>query len=221
MEKINVLIADDHEIYRDGLKLMFNKQKEIKVIGEADNGVDLVELALKLKPQIILTDIKMPGLNGIESTQKIISQNQNIGIIALSMYDDNDLIISMLEAGAKGYLQKNANREQIIDAIKTVALGQVYYCNNTSDSLTKLIYNSKKFNPYINKKVVEFTERELEVITLICKEYSTKQIAEKFFLSFRTIEGIKLKIQEKINASNTTGIVIYAVKNGLVDLDKI
>ncbi|MBS4042234.1 MAG: response regulator transcription factor [Chitinophagaceae bacterium] len=221
MEKINIVIADDHEIYRDGLKLMFQKQKEIKVIGEVDNGQDLVAIAQKLQPDVILTDIKMPILNGIESTLKIVSSNHNIGIIALSMYDDNDLIVEMLEAGAKGYLQKNANKEQIIDAIKTVALGQVYYCNSTSESLTKLIYKSKIFNPYLNKKVIEFTDRELEVITLICKEYSTKQIAEKFFLSLRTIEGIKLKIQEKINASNTTGIVIYAVKNGLVDLESI
>lgn len=221
MEKINILIADDHEIYRDGLKLMFQKQKGIKVIGEADNGLDLVTLAQNLKPHIILTDIKMPILNGIESTQKIVSSDSNIGIIALSMYEDNDLIIAMLEAGAKGYLQKNANKEQIIDAIRTVALGQVYYCNSTSSILTKLIYSSKQFNPYKNKTTIQFTDRELEVIILICKEFSTKQIADKLFLSTRTIEGVKLKIQEKIGASNTTGIVIYAVKNGLIDLEKI
>lgn len=220
MEKISVLIADDHEVYRDGLKLMLNKQKEVMLIGEADNGIDLVSLAIKTQPQVILTDIKMPLLNGIDATKQLMTVNSNFGIIALSMYDENDLVLKMLEAGAKGYLQKNANKEQICEAIKAVALGKTYYCNNTSSNLAKLIYNSNQFNPHKNKHDIHFTSRELEVITLICQEYSTKRIAEKLFLSDRTIEGIKSKIEEKIKVSNTLGIIVYAVKNGLVDLSK-
>ena len=212
---IKLLIADDHEIFRDGFKLMLTKYNEITLAGEASNGEELVELALKVEPDVIITDIKMPVMDGIEATKKIIEHFPDMGIIGLSMYDDDDLIVEMLEAGAKGYLIKNAGKEQITEAIKTVYNNDPYYCKTTSHKLTSMIAKSR-FNPYKKAAKVEFTERELEIIEQICKEMTNKEIGDKLFLSVRTVEGHRLKILEKMNVKNTVGLVVYAIKNGLV-----
>ncbi|MES2775371.1 MAG: response regulator transcription factor [Bacteroidota bacterium] len=212
---IKIVIADDHEIFRDGFKLMLSKQKDIQLVGEAANGRDLVELVNQLLPDLVITDIKMPVMDGIEAAKKIAAQHPDMGIIGLSMFDEDDLIIDMLEAGAKGYLLKNANKEQITEAIKTVYEGSPYYCKTTSTKLTQMIAKSK-FNPYRKKEVIEFSDREHEIIGLICQELTNKEIADKLFLSIRTVEGHRLKIMEKMNVKNPVGLVVYALKNGMV-----
>jgi DNA-binding NarL/FixJ family response regulator len=212
---IKLLIADDHEIFRDGFKLILSKYPEIALAGEAANGKELLELTIRLNPDVILTDIKMPIMDGIEATQKILEHFPDKGVIGLSMYDDDELIIEMLEAGAKGYLIKNAGKDQIIEAIKTVHNGDPYYCKTTSHKLTQLIAKSR-FNPYRKNKKVEFSEREKEIITCICAEMTNKEIGDKLFISVRTVEGHRLKILEKMNVKNTVGLVVYAIKNGIV-----
>ncbi len=213
---IKLLIADDHEIFRDGFKLMLTKYPDITLCGEAENGSQLVELANKIIPDVIITDIKMSIMDGIEATKKIMHLLPDTGIIGLSMFDEDDLIIDMLEAGAKGYLLKNAGKEQIIEAIKTVYNDEPYYCKNTSRKLTQMIASSK-FNPYKKQEIVYFSEREIEIIELICKEQTNKEIADKLFLSVRTVEGHRLKILEKMNVKNTVGLVVYAIKKGIVE----
>lgn len=214
---IKIIIADDHEMYRDGFRLMLTKQKDIQLVAEAENGRELFELVALHKPDVVVTDIKMPLMDGIEATQKITEIFPDTGVICLSMFDEDDLIIDMLEAGAKGYLLKNSGKEQIAEAIKTVYNGDVYYCKTTSRKLTGLIAKSK-FNPYTKKSKVVFSEREKEIIELICKEKSNKEIAEKLFLSVRTVEGHRLNILEKMGAKNSVGVVIYAMKEKLVSL---
>lgn len=214
MSTIRIIIADDHEIFRDGFKLMLTKQKDIDLIGEAENGKELFELTEKLQPHVVITDIKMPIMDGIEATKAISSKFEDIGIIGLSMFDEDDLIIDMLEAGAKGYLLKNANKEQIIDAITTVYNGDPYYCKTTSNKLTQMIAKSR-FNPYHKKEKTEFTDREKEIIQLICQELTNKEISDKLFLSSRTVEGHRLKIMEKMSVKNPVGLIVYAIKNGL------
>jgi DNA-binding NarL/FixJ family response regulator len=217
LNDIKIIIADDHEIFRDGFKLMLSKQKDIQLIGEAANGRELVELVNEHIPDLVITDIKMPIMDGIEAAKKIAAQFPDMGIIGLSMFDEDDLIIDMLEAGAKGYLLKNANKEQIIEAIKTVYNGDPYYCKTTSNKLTQMIAKSK-FNPYRKKEAIEFSDREQEIITLVCKELTNKEIADKLFLSSRTVEGHRLKIMEKMNVKNPVGLVVYALKHGLVKM---
>lgn len=212
---IRLIIADDHEIFRDGFKLMLTRYPEIILIGEAANGNELVQLAAELQPDVIITDIKMPIMDGIEATKKIIERFPDMGIIGLSMYDDDELIVEMLEAGAKGYLIKNAGKEQITEAIKTVYMNDPYYCKTTSHKLTNMIAKSR-FNPYKKTPRVEFSEREIEIIELVCKELTNKEIGDKLFLSARTVEGHRLKILEKMNVKNTVGLVVYAIKNGIV-----
>jgi DNA-binding NarL/FixJ family response regulator len=212
---IKLIIADDHEIFRDGFKLMLSKFPEIKLVGEAANGRELLELIEKENPDVILTDIKMPVMDGIEATKKIVELYPDKGIIGLSMYDDDELIIEMLEAGAKGYLIKNAGKEQIIEAIKTVYKDEPYYCRTTSNKLTQMIAKSR-FNPYKKTTKAEFSEREKEIIACICDEMTNKEIGDKLFISVRTVEGHRLKILEKMNVKNTVGLVVYAIKNGIV-----
>jgi DNA-binding NarL/FixJ family response regulator len=212
---IQLLMADDHEIFRDGFKLMLTKYPDIVLVGEAENGKELLELTQKLQPDVIITDIKMPVMDGIEAAKKISELFPDIGIIGLSMFDEDDLIVDMLEAGAKGYLIKNAGKEQITEAIRTVYNNDPYYCKTTSHKLTSMIARSR-FNPYKKAAKVEFSEREIEIIDLICNEMTNKEISDKLFISIRTVEGHRLKILEKMNVKNTVGLVVYAIKMGLV-----
>ncbi len=216
---IKIIIADDHEIFRDGLKLMLSKYPEIIIAGEAENGKELIELTNNLQPDVILTDIKMPLMDGIEATKKITASYPQIGIIGLSMFDEDDLIIDMLEAGAKGYLLKNSDKKEIIDAITAVYNQQAYYCRNTGKKLLQMIASSK-YNPYIKKAQPSFSEREKEIIKLICLEHTNKEIGEKLFLSSRTVEGHRVNILEKMNVKNTVGLVVYAIKNNIYSPEK-
>jgi DNA-binding NarL/FixJ family response regulator len=211
---IKLLIADDHEIFRDGFKLMLSKFTDIQLVGEAADGKELVELTKKLKPNVIITDIKMPVMDGVEATKIIATKYPNIGIIGLSMFDEDDLIIDMLEAGAKGFLLKNAGKLEITEAVRTVFNREPYYCKSISHKLAGLIARSQ-FNPYQRTEKVEFSDREKEIIDLICKELSAKEIADKLFISFRTVEWHRLNILEKMHVKNTVGLVVYAIKNGL------
>ncbi|MEI9943721.1 MAG: response regulator transcription factor [Chitinophagaceae bacterium] len=211
---IRVVIADDHEIFREGFDVMLKKNSEIELIGEAANGKALVELAGKLQPDIVITDIKMPVMDGIEATKVLAEKYPAIHVIALSMFDDENLIVEMLEAGAKGYLVKNAHKTEIIDAIKSVYNDTAYYCNHTTHRLAQMIAKSH-FNPYKMKPKPEFNAKEKEIICLICREFSNKQMATELNLSIRTIEGYREKILEKIEAKNAAGIVVYAIKNGI------
>lgn len=215
-DKIKLVIADDHEIFRDGLALMLSKQKNLELAGQAENGKELVEMVNSLNPDIILTDIKMPIMDGVEAARLILEKNADRRIIALSMFDEENLIVDMLETGAKGYLLKNADKQEILDAISTVYENNNYYCRLTSARLATMIVKSK-FNPYKKSKPVEFSDREKEIIQYICQQLTAQQIADKLFLSKRTVEGYRTKILEKMNVKNTAGVVIFALKHQLID----
>jgi DNA-binding NarL/FixJ family response regulator len=215
-DQINIILADDHEIFRDGFRVMIKKIPGLNLIGEASNGQELVALSKKLHPDVIITDIKMPVMDGIDATKQLSVLLPGIGIIALSMFDEENLIVDMLEAGARGYMLKNASKDEIITAIKTVHNNQTYFCVNTSARLTQMIAQSN-YNPYKKSIKPVFTEKEVNVIKLICQEYSNKEIADMLSLSKRTVEGYREKILEKINAKNTVGIVVYAIKHKIYE----
>jgi DNA-binding NarL/FixJ family response regulator len=153
-------------------------------------------------------------MDGAAAARHLAEHYPHIGIIALTMFDEDDLIIEMLEAGAKGYLLKNADKHEIVEAIKSVYTQQPYYCRHTSTKLAQMVAKSK-FNPYKQQVKPEFNEREQEIIRDICSGLTSKQIAEKIFLSVRTVEGLRMKIMEKMDVKNTAGIIIYAIKHNL------
>ncbi|MGX5820624.1 response regulator [Chitinophaga lutea] len=212
---IRLAVADDHEIFLDGLALMLSRQEHITLVGQASDGRDLVELALREKPDVIMTDIKMPRMDGIAATRELLRQLPDTRIIALSMFDEEDQIVEMLEAGAKGYLLKNADKQEILDAITHVYEDKVYYCKTTSAKLAGMIARSR-FNPYKQREQVVFTDREQEIIRLICQQLTAQQIGQRIFLSKRTVEGYRTRILEKMNVRNTAGVVMYALKHHLV-----
>jgi DNA-binding NarL/FixJ family response regulator len=210
--RIRIVLADDHEILRDGFRVMLKKQTSVELVGEGGDGEELIKLVEELQPDVVITDIKMPKLDGISATKILTKKFPHIGVISLSMFDEENLIIEMLEAGAKGYLLKNAHKNEIIAAVESVFNNQTYYCNHTSRKLTKMIAESS-FNPNRRISKPEFSEREISVMRFICQELSNREIALHLKLSVRTIEGYRERIQEKISARNTAGIVVYAIKN--------
>ncbi len=214
---IKIVIADDHEIYRDGLKMVLKKEKTFSIVGEAKNGKELLEIVFKENPDVIITDIVMPEMDGIAAMKEIVAHKPNACCIALSMFNEENMIVEMLEAGALGYLLKNAEKEEIFEAVKTVVKNQPYYCRTTSAKLVTLISKSR-FNPYKNRPQVHFSEREAMVIKLICQEKNNSEISKEMFVSARTIEGYRRRIMNKMSVKGTAGIALYAIKNGIVKI---
>lgn len=217
---INIIIADDHEIFLDGLAMMLSRQKGFNVCGRATNGQQLLEIVDEKKPDVVLTDIKMPILDGIASTRQMLKLQPYLKVVALSMFNEENLIVEMLEAGAKGYLLKNAHKNEITDAIVSVYENKNYYCAQTTTLLAGMIVRSK-FSAAKHEPVIELSEREKAIIQMICKQQTAQEIADKVYLSKRTVEGYRIKIFEKIKAKNIAGLIIFALKNELVREDEL
>jgi DNA-binding NarL/FixJ family response regulator len=214
-DRIRLIIADDHEIFRDGLALLLSKQEQFVLVGQAANGQELVRLVAELRPHIVLTDIKMPYLDGISASKLMLRQFPDLKIIALSMFDEENLIVEMLEAGARGYLLKNADKREILEGIACVQQGNIFYCRHTSAHLASLIVRSR-FDPLRKHPETLFTDRERDIIRLICRQNTAQEIGDQLFLSKRTVEGYRTRILEKMEAKNTAGVVVFALKHNLI-----
>jgi two-component system, NarL family, response regulator NreC len=212
---IRLVIADDHEIFRDGLALMLSKQDSLSLVGQAGDGKELVQLVTEQRPDLVITDIKMPKLDGIAASKLLLRENPELKIIALSMFDEENLIVEMLETGAKGYLLKNADKKEILEAIFAVYEGEIFYCRDTTARLATLIVKSK-FDPHKKKISALFTDREKEIIRLICLQCTAQEIGDRLFLSKRTVEGYRTRILEKMDARNTAGVVVFALRQGMI-----
>lgn len=219
---VRIILADDHEIFRDGFNSFLQHREDIQLIGEASNGEQLVRQVSTLVPDVVLTDIKMPVMNGIQATKIISEKHPEVGIIALTMFGEEGMIINMLEAGAMGYVLKSADKKEIAEAIHTVAKHLPYYCSTTNNKLAQLIAHSR-FNPNDQSVKPRFTNKEKVIVCLICDGFTTREIAAKLHLSIRTIEAYREKILEKTNSKNTAGIVMFAVTEGVYirDINKI
>jgi two-component system response regulator NreC len=208
------MIADDHQIFREGFFTLFKKRNDIIVVGEAEDGKELLKLAKTLKPDVVFMDIKMPVMDGIEATAALKKQLPATKVIALSMFNDDNLILEMMDAGAKGYLLKNTHKTEVANAIFAVCNDEVYYCKETSDKLIRLLSKSQVQDGTDNKPPF-FTPKEISIITQICKGHSNKEMSDTLHLSIRTIEGYRNKIHEKMKVHNTAGIVVYAIKHSI------
>ncbi|MFT4024631.1 MAG: response regulator transcription factor [Flavihumibacter sp.] len=209
-----LLLADDHELLRMGFRAILRKLPDIEVTDEAADGVELLEKAIQLKPDVIITDINMPHMDGIEATRLINARLPDLPVIALTMFEDDSLLLDMLEAGARGYVLKNTGKDEILRAIQTVMAGRPYYCDKTSARLATLIGKSR-FKPCRQKERLDFTEREAEIIALLCRECSNKEVSEKLGVSQRTVESHRERIFEKMGVRNIAGLVVFAIKNGI------
>jgi DNA-binding NarL/FixJ family response regulator len=215
MEKIKIAIADDYAIFRDGLKVGLKPDKNLQVVLEAANGIELLK-ALEHEPvDVILMDLKMPLMDGIEATKIIKKKNDTTKILAVTMYDDDKFIIHLMEIGANGYLLKNAEPEEIRKAIYSVYESGYYFNDIVNKTLLKKLVLKSNIKPSF-KEDIDFSERELEVLKLICGEKTAQEIGQQIFLSSRSVEGIRLRLIDKVGVRNTAGLVMFAVKNGIV-----
>lgn len=217
-KKIKVVIADDHALFRKGMASIIENFENVEVVGEAGNGIELMERIKECDPDIVLLDLKMPEMDGMEANRHIQKTYPRVKVVVLSMYDDDKFIIHLIEMGANGYLLKNAEPQEVEDALHAVMETGFYFNNHVSRVMLKGLISKQKSKPNFDDKV-EFTARELEVLQLICKEHTNVEIANKLYLSTRTIDGYRNKLLLKTGAKNTAGIVMYAVKHGLVDTD--
>jgi len=211
---IRLLLADDHEIFRDGMRCLFEREPGIELVAEASNGMQLLQLAALYQPDVILTDIQMPGMNGIEATRLLSEQHPDIPVVALTSYDETYSVIDMLTAGARGYLLKDAHKTEIVEAIETVNRQQHYYCKTTEQRLKKLI-TGNIFNPVAQVKKLKLSARERQVLKLICDQKCSKEISDMLKISVRTVEIFRKKLILKTGSINTAGLVLYAVNNRL------
>ena len=220
IQPINVIIADDHVLYRAGVKTALSSKKDIKVIAEADNGSHLLMLLKAIQPDVILLDIQMPIMDGITALGEIKKLYPNIKVIMLTMMDDHSMITRLMEAGANSYLTKTSDSEIIYEAIRT-CFEQEYYFNSMTNKA--LLHNLKQKNPIMPAKVMtedaRLTEKEITILKLMCEEKSTREIAEAVELSPRTVEAIRDKLKTKTGSKSTAGLIMYAVKHKLLDED--
>jgi DNA-binding NarL/FixJ family response regulator len=212
LQKIRIAIADDHQICRDGLISMLDPEF-YEIVGEAENGEKIIEIVSQSLPDIILMDIQMSKMDGIEATKIITDKFPSVHIIALTMHGQESYITEMLDAGASGYLLKTALKVEILEAIKSASQNKQYYCKSTTTSITKIIKRKNRNSK--TKLSYDLTETDIKILKLICDEYNSEAIGRLLFLSKRTIDGARLRIQLKINVSSTAGIIKFALENGI------
>jgi DNA-binding NarL/FixJ family response regulator len=216
MSKIKIAIADDYKIFREGLKVGLSSDDTFQVILEADNGEDLLKELETKSPDVILMDLKMPIMDGMEATKEVRKKYPSIKVLVVSMYEDDKFIIHLMENGANGYLLKNTEPDEIRRSIYAVHENGYYFNDLVNKALLKKLVLKNNLKPSFNKNV-ELTERELQVLKLICEEKTANEIGKEIFLSPRSVEGIRQRLIEKIGVRNTAGLVLFAIKNGLVD----
>jgi DNA-binding NarL/FixJ family response regulator len=215
MEK-DILICDDHKIFREGLRALLEKEPGVKVVGEARDGIEAVRLAKELSPDIIIMDISMPGLNGIEASRKLIKARKAARIIALSMHNDRKYVTEIFKAGARAYLLKDSAFEELMDAIKAVNCGRFFL----SAGITSLVLSDYIKGPTGDPRspFTLLSAREREVLQLLAEGLRTKEISHKLVLCVKTVETHRKKIMEKLGIASIAGLTRYAVKEGLVSL---
>lgn len=217
MDLIKLAIADDHKIFREGLKFTLEDYAQLNLIIEATNGKDLIAQIINHKPDVILMDIKMPEMDGMQAITHIHQHFPDIKILVLSMHNEDKYILNAMRLGASGYLLKNAEPEEILDAIVNVHTKGFYFNDDLSVTMAKELLGIN-FMHRLHEKDARLNEREIEVLKLICEEYCNTEIADKLFLSVRTVEGYRTRLFEKVGSKNIAGLVIYAVKSGIITI---
>jgi DNA-binding NarL/FixJ family response regulator len=213
---IKVAIADDHKIFRKGVIHSLKPYHNIKFVLEAENGEELIQGVESAKPDIILMDLKMPVKDGIETTKYLNKHYPSIRILILTMYEDERFVGHLMDSGANGYLLKSTDPEEIKQGITDVMRTGFYLNNFVNRVLIKKNYAKQKFNPSLNSEVI-ISEREKEVLSLVCMEYTAQEIAQKMEISSRTVEAIKDRLMERFGVKNSVGLVFFAMKNSLID----
>lgn len=213
---LNVIIADDHALFRAGVKTALSLKKDIRIIGEADNGQQLLHLLRHLEPDVILLDIQMPVMDGITALPEIKKLYPGVRIIMLTMHNDHSMISRLMELGANAYLTKNSDSEVIYEAIKTCYANEYYFNDLTNKALLDGLRTKRNADTFAPAEV-KLSDKEKHILKLMCDEKSTKEIADLVALSPRTVEAIRDKLKSKTGVKSVAGLIMYAVKSGIIE----
>ncbi len=208
--KKRVFIVEDHAIFREGLKRVISEMDDVELVGEAENGAIFLEKLKKVTPDIVLMDIQMPVMDGIEATEKALKYDPSLKILVISMFGEEEYVYSMVEKGVCGFILKTSGIQDLAKAINRVSEGQQYY----SEEIMGLLVKKVRQIDAVEK--ISFSEKEMEVLRLLCKGFANNEIADKLFLSVRTVEGYRNKLLQKTGSVNVINLVIYALRNKLV-----
>ena len=216
--KIRLMLADDHVVVRSGLRMLLDVRPDIEIVGEAESGREAVEKAKTLRPDVILMDIQMPDMNGIEATERLKEVAPDTAVLALTMHEDDHYFFEMLHAGAAGYLPKRAAPDELLEAIRTVSKGEVFLYPSLA---TRLVQDYLKRAESGDQPLVQddLTPRELEVLTLIAEAMTNPEIADELVISVKTVDRHRENIMRKLNMHSRIDLVKYAIKMGLIELD--
>lgn len=215
---ITIIIIEDLPIVLEGIRLLLNQVSDFRVVAEYANGQEFINNIDNVTADIILTDIDMPVLNGIETTQLATELHPDIKILALSMYSDTKYYSEMIRVGAKGFVLKQSSMQELELAIREVNNGKNFFSKELLENVIVTMKNTDAVPQKKDEDTCMCTEREIEFLTLLCKGYSNKELAENLFVSVKTIESYKAKLMEKTATKNTAGLIIWAIKNRIVEL---
>ena len=215
--KYKIILVDDHCLFRDTLKFVLLQLENIEVIAEASNGLEFLELIDKMMPDLVLMDISMPVLDGIEATRRAIAKYPGIRIIALSMFGGEEYYQKMLQAGVKGFVLKESGSDELINAINTVISGEYYFSREILNEMVCTISSKREHNAGAGQDQ-KLSKREIQILSLICNGLSNNEIADKLSISQRTVEGHRSNIIHKTESKNPIHLVLYAVRNNLVEI---
>ena len=214
MSKIKVMIVDDHAIMRDGIRALLNLHDDIQIVAEASEGNEALEKAEELTPDVVIMDIAMPGMDGLEAARRIKNKNLGVKILVLTQHDNKEYILSVIKTGASGYVPKRALGSELVSAIRAVHKGDSFLYPSAATALMEEYLQQAEEEPYDR-----LTQREREILKLIADGYSSREIADMLFISMKTTQGHRAKIMEKLNLHNRTELIKYAMRKGLVSLD--
>jgi len=215
-DKIKVAIADDHTLFRRGMIAILKSYKQLDVVGEAADGEEVVELVAKKSPEVLLLDLAMPKSVGFETIKTIAGRYPATRVIVVSMYDTDSHIVQAVEAGASGYLSKNADPEEIFLAIESAHTNGFYFTERTNKLMLQRLYQKKKLAPVFTGEVLKLSQSEKDVIRCMFEELTNIEIAEQLHLSHRTVESIRSGLIVKMGVKNSIGIVLYSIRHGIL-----
>ena len=216
MSKIRLLLVDDHEIVRAGLRMLFSAEPQVEIIGEASSGEDAVAAVQDLKPEVVLMDVAMPGIGGVEATRRIKASHPQVAVLALTMHEDEEYFFEMLAAGASGYVPKRAAPDDLMSAIHIVRQGDVYIYPSLARLLVKdFLHRSEASAPETRE---ELTPREQEVLTYIAEGYSNREIADALVISVKTVDRHRENLMRKLQLHNRVELVKYAIEKGMISI---
>jgi two-component system response regulator NreC len=216
MSKIQILLVDDHEIVRTGLRMMLLAEDDLDIVGEVNSGEEALQAVKELKPDVVLMDVAMPGIGGIEATRKIKTANADTAVLALTMHEDEQYFFEMLNAGASGYIPKRAAPDDLVSAIRVVNQGNVFLYPTLAKLLVKDFLDRAELGSI--PVVEELTPREREVLTHIAEGYTNREIAENLVISVKTVDRHRENIMQKLNLHNRVELVKYAIEKGLINV---